>query len=145
MDLVIYLKGQPVPNDKSVKNLGLVLNNVFSWENQVNSIFRRVDFALRRHWSIASYAPVRTQRKLAQSLIIPLFLYCYVVCSKTSAGYLDKLQGAFNASARYVYAVLRRDHISDYGNSLLGMLLGKFSNFRYIAKCTRSSLIPQNT
>jgi hypothetical protein len=36
------------------------------------------------------------------------FLYCYVVYSKTSAGYRDKLQVAFNSSAKYVYGVSRR-------------------------------------
>jgi hypothetical protein len=31
----IYLAGQRVPYSKKVKNLELVLNNVFFWENQV--------------------------------------------------------------------------------------------------------------
>jgi hypothetical protein len=34
----IYLAGQPIPNSKNVKNLVLVLNNAFSWKNQVKSI-----------------------------------------------------------------------------------------------------------
>jgi hypothetical protein len=32
----IYLAGQQVPYSKSVKDLGLILHNAFSWENQVN-------------------------------------------------------------------------------------------------------------
>jgi hypothetical protein len=40
----IYLAGQQVPKSKNVKNLGLVFNNAFSWENQVNLICRRVYF-----------------------------------------------------------------------------------------------------
>jgi hypothetical protein len=69
----IYLAGQQVPYSKSVKDLGLVLNNAFSWENQVNLICRRVYFALRRLWSTASFTPVGTRRKLALSLVVPLF------------------------------------------------------------------------
>jgi hypothetical protein len=106
---------------KALRTLGLVLNNAFSWENQVNLICRRVNFALRRLWSTASYTPVRTRRKLALSL---------VVYSTTSAGLRHKLQMAFNSCARYVYGVSRRDHISDYANSLLGIPLGKFFSFR---------------
>jgi hypothetical protein len=60
----IYLAGQQISYTKSVKNLGLVLNNAFSSENQVNIICRRVYFALRRLWSTASYTPVRTRRTL---------------------------------------------------------------------------------
>jgi hypothetical protein len=39
---------------------------------------------------------------------------------------------AFNSCARYVYGhgVSRRDHISGYTSSLLGMPLGKFFSFR---------------
>jgi hypothetical protein len=44
----IYLAGQQAPYSKSVKKLGLVLNNVFSRENQVNSICILEYFALRR-------------------------------------------------------------------------------------------------
>jgi hypothetical protein len=75
----IYLAGQQVPYSKSVKDLGLVLNNAFSWENQVNLICRRVYFALRRLWSTTAFTPVGTRRKLALSLVAPLFFYCDVV------------------------------------------------------------------
>jgi hypothetical protein len=95
----------------------------------VNLICRRVYFALRRLWSTASFTPVGTRRKLALSLVVPLFFYCDVVCSKTSAGRRHKLKVAFNSCARYVYGVSRRDHISDYANSLLGMPLGMFFSF----------------
>jgi hypothetical protein len=81
----IYLAGQQVPYSKGVKNLGLVLNNAFSWENQVNLIYRRVYFALRRFWSTASYTPVGTRQKFALSLEVPLYLYCDVVYSESSA------------------------------------------------------------
>jgi hypothetical protein len=56
----IYLAGQQVLYSKSGKNLGLVLNNAFSWENQVNLICGRVYFALRRLWSTASHTFVGT-------------------------------------------------------------------------------------
>jgi hypothetical protein len=75
----IYLAGQQDPYSKSVKNLGLVLNNAFSSEFQVNLICRRVYFVLRRLWSTASFTPVGTRRKLAVSLVVPLFLYYDVV------------------------------------------------------------------
>jgi hypothetical protein len=73
---------------------------------------------------------VGTRQKLALSLVVLLFLYCDVVYSKTSAGLRHKLKVAFNSCARYVYGVSRRDHISDYANSSLGMPLGKFFSFK---------------
>jgi hypothetical protein len=99
----------------------------------VNLTCRRVYFALSRLWSTASYTPMGTWRKLALSFIVPPFLYCDVVYSKTSAGLRHKLQVAFNSCARYVYGVSRRDHIYDYAYSLLTPYLpseGKFFSFR---------------
>jgi hypothetical protein len=95
----IYLASRQVPYSKSVKNLGLMPNNAFSWENHVALICRRVYLALRRLWSTVSYIPVGTRRKLALSLVVPLFLYCDVSYFKTSAGLRYKLQVPFNSCA----------------------------------------------
>jgi hypothetical protein len=40
--------GRTVPHSASVQNLGLTMDNGFSWRDQVNCIRRNVSFVLRR-------------------------------------------------------------------------------------------------
>jgi hypothetical protein len=44
----MLVAGHTVPYSASVKNLGLTMDNRFSWRNQVNCVRRNVGFVLRR-------------------------------------------------------------------------------------------------
>jgi hypothetical protein len=57
--------------------------------------------------------PILTHKRLVQSLIVPLFLYCDVVYSQ-SVGLNSMLNVAFNFCARYIYGIRRSGNISAY-------------------------------
>jgi hypothetical protein len=57
------------------------------------------------------FTPIETSKKLVTSLIVPQFLYCDAVFSKTTLGLREKLEVAFNSCARYIYGVSRNQHI----------------------------------
>jgi uncharacterized membrane protein len=79
-----------------VRNLGMLVDNRVSFQDQANDILRRV----KRLWHYADIKSVLTRKRLVQSLIVPYFLYCDVIYSHTSAGVNRQLNVAFNSCAR---------------------------------------------
>jgi hypothetical protein len=67
-----YFAGRQVPHCKSDKNLRLVLDNAFSRENQVNSIYKRVCLTLyvqviwKRYWAAKLTGNLRQLYRLFQ-------------------------------------------------------------------------------
>jgi hypothetical protein len=69
-----------VSYSSSVKNLGLTMDNRFSWRDQVDCVRRNVGFVWGRLWHFADV----TGKKLVQTLVIPNFLYCDVIYLRAS-------------------------------------------------------------
>jgi hypothetical protein len=69
-----------IPFCTRVKSLGLTINSRFAWDDQINIVYRRVYFTLKRLWTTASLTPVGTRLQLTRSLVVPLFLYYDVIC-----------------------------------------------------------------
>jgi hypothetical protein len=78
------------------------------------------------------FTPIKTRKKLVTSLIVPQFLYCDVVFSKTTLGLQEKLKVAFNIMCKiHLRCVLSRNqHISQYMNRILGVSLDTYYSYR---------------
>jgi hypothetical protein len=112
----INLGGSQIAGFVKVKSLGLIINQNLTWSDQINKICRNVFFKLKRLWPMAHFTPIETRKKLVISFIVPQFLYCDVVFSKTTLGLQEELKVAFNSCARYIYGVSRYQHISQFTN-----------------------------
>jgi hypothetical protein len=126
----IHLGDDEIACFPKLRNLGLIMNQELTWNDHITKLCRSVLFTLRRLWTTASFTPTETRKKLVSSLIIPQFLYCDVIFSKTTAGLREKLKVAFNSCARYVFGMSRRQHISEHANKLLGVPLDVFYSYR---------------
>jgi hypothetical protein len=124
---------------RKVKNLGLVMNSEFTWDDQVSKVCWNVLFTLKRLWTMAHFTPLKTRHKLVTALIVPLFLYCDVIFSKSTARLRERLKIAFNSCARYIYGISRFEHISDYSNQILGVPLDLYYCYRIC--CTINTII----
>jgi hypothetical protein len=67
----LRLDGCDIPYSSSLKNLGLVIDNRFSWQTQASSVCGKVGFVMSR-------TSLATRMKLVQSLMVPL-AYCCIV------------------------------------------------------------------
>jgi Reverse transcriptase (RNA-dependent DNA polymerase) len=126
----INLGGNPIACFEKVKSLGLIVNQNLTWSDQISKICRNVFYTLKRLWPMAHFTPIETRKKLVTSLIIPQFLYCDVIFSKTASGQRDKLKVAINSCARYIYSVPRYQHISQFTNRILGVPLDTYYSYR---------------
>jgi hypothetical protein len=115
---------------KKLKNLGLLINQDLTWDDQVNKICRNVSYTLIRLWPMADFTPIETRRKLVTSLIGPQFLYCDIIFYKTSMKLRERLKLAFNSCARYIYSISRFRHISSFANRILGVPPDTYYNFQ---------------
>jgi hypothetical protein len=75
----LSLEGEVIPYSRNVKNQSIIMDERFPWCDQAKVVRRNVGFVLSRLWHFAGVTPILTQRRLVQSLIVPLFLYCDVV------------------------------------------------------------------
>jgi hypothetical protein len=126
----ISLDGNTIAFHQKVKNLGLIMNSKLTWDDQISKICRNVFFTLKRLWPMSQFTPIQTRQKLVTSLIVPQFLYCDVIFSKSSARLRERLKLAFNSCARYIYGISRYEHISSYTNRILGVPLDVYYSMR---------------
>jgi hypothetical protein len=59
----VLVDERTVPYNASVTNLGLSMDNRFSWHDKVNCDRRNVGFVLSRLWQFADVTPVMTRKK----------------------------------------------------------------------------------
>ena len=102
----ILLNGTVIPDSKTVKDLGLVLD---TWSEHADDIFRKVTSGLHKLWPVASVTPKSTRLMLAKSLLMPYFSYCSSIFSYgLSNASIELLKKAIKSAIRYVYGLLRR-------------------------------------
>jgi hypothetical protein len=78
----------------------------------------------------AGVTPILTRKRLVQSLIVPLFLYCDVVYSHLSVEVNSMLNVAFNSCARYMYGIPRGGSISVFSWRILRVPLNMYFDLR---------------
>jgi hypothetical protein len=115
------------------------MNSEFTWDDQVSKDCRKVIFTLKRLWTMSQFTPLKTRHKLVTTLIIPQFLYCDVIFSKSTARLRERLKIAFNSCARYIYGISRFEHISRYSNQILGVPLDLYYSHRIC--CAMNTII----
>jgi hypothetical protein len=106
------------------------MNSKLTWDDQISKICRNVFFTLKQLWPMSQFTPIQTCQKVVTSLIVPHFLYCDVIFSKSSVRLRERLKLAFNSCARYIYGISRYEHISTYTKRILGVPLDVYYSMR---------------
>jgi hypothetical protein len=126
-----YTWAEIASHHRKVKNLGLMMNDELTWEDQVSKVCRKVLFTLKRLWIMSNFTPMEMRHKSVTSLILSQFLYCDVIFSKSTARVRERLKVAFNSCARYIYGISRYEHITQYDNRILGIPLNVLHHEQY--------------
>lgn len=110
----VLVDRQPVTVVDSFKYLGVQLDSVLSWGEQVSATCAKVFSALHKLRRNAPLFNEDLRRKLAVALLLPLFDYGTLAMTDISCGLQMKLQRAFNAVVRFVVRVSRFERISPH-------------------------------
>jgi hypothetical protein len=132
----LYQGGNCIEFYRKVKNLGLLMNDELTWDDQV---CRNVLFTLKWLRIMWHFSPLKTRQKLVTSLTVPQFFYCDVIFSKSSTRLRERLKVTFNSCARYIFRIPRHEHITLYTNHILGIPLDQYYSFRNC--CTMNNII----
>ena len=115
----LVLDNRPIEHKPSTKLLGVHIDEMLNWDNQIKHISSKVSNGLRRLYLARKLTDNQeTVKTIYYSLVQPYFDYCDVVwgdCSKTRADKLQKLQN------RVALIITRADYStrsSDVLNSL---------------------------
>jgi hypothetical protein len=126
----IKLNGSSIEYSSKVTNLGLTMDDRFSWLPQATEVRNKVNFALSRLWHFADVTPLETRLQLVKSLVLSHFLYCDVIFSQTFCEVTDQLNKAFNSCARYIFQPPPRQSMSDLSRQILTIDLEKYYDLR---------------
>jgi hypothetical protein len=106
-----------------VKKLGFVLNKNLTPVHHYKAVCKRIYSVLRSVKLHARYTPFRVKKKLGVSLIMPHINYGNVVFATVDYALQRRLNVAFNSCLRYVHDIRRREHVSHFVPTIIGVSL----------------------
>ena len=115
---------------KKVNNLGFIINDKFSWSDQINKSCSSIFSGLRSLWHVASILPTDTKLKLVQALLGHHITAGDVITGKLNSENTRSLQRAFNAMTRFVFNLRKYDHISHLSDKIFGLDMVDLLQFR---------------
>lgn len=98
----------------TVKNLGLIMDNTLNWDSHINSIIKKVFYALSSIRQFKYTFPNHIKFNLVKSLIIPIFDYCDVVYNSLNVAQKHKLDKALNSCIRFAFNLTYYEHITPH-------------------------------
>jgi hypothetical protein len=111
---LVTFDGTHLSYAKTVKNLGVIFDQCFTWRPQVEAISRKVFAAYRSLNRFRNLLPISTKINLARSLMISILVYADVCYHDLSEDLLSKLERLQNIAIRFIFNLLKFDHVSDY-------------------------------
>ena len=102
----------------SVKNLGVIFDERFTFESHVNAVVKKCHFHLSNIKFIKPYVNKSNTMTLIHSLVLNRVDYCNSLLVGTRKQGLHKLQGVLHRAARIVTGCMFREHITSIMISL---------------------------
>lgn len=127
----LILGNDIIPVVDKVRNLGLIINSKFTWDDHVGKVASQIYNGLRQLYPFRKNMSTQLRLKLVKSLLVPSFLYCDTVYSPSiSSSCRRKISVVFNACLRYINNLHYRDHVSSYVNDIFGFDIFTYYQFR---------------
>ena len=137
-DVSLSIGNDIIRPSKSVRNLGVIFDDVMSMSPQVVSLSKNVTFHLRNISRIRRFLDNDTCNHIVRSLVLSRLDYGNVLLTGINSKYIMKLQRLQNWSAKLIYRASRRDHASPYLHKLHWLPVKQrilYKVFLYVYKC----------
>jgi hypothetical protein len=100
--------------EKKVKDLGLYIDNILSWNGHVTQIYQSVMSSLKKMYKFRKFTPEKTRILFVKTLLCPIIDYCDFIQSNMSYGIKKKLDVLMNGLIRYVYDLDTFEHTTSF-------------------------------
>ena len=114
----ISINGQKLDPSKSVKFLGVIIDNKLTWQEHINNISSKIARGIGVIGRLRHLLPKRILRTIYLTLVYPHLMYCSTVWSCTKTSYLHNLVLLQKRVVRYISLSGPRDHTSELYKSL---------------------------
>ena len=108
----VSINNQGIVLSRSVRDLGFVIDNNLTCNEQIQTVIKNSTFSLRNIAFIKKYLDVDSMKKLVHNYIITRLDYCNSLYHELPAYQLKKLQLVFNRAARLIVGTAPRERIT---------------------------------
>jgi len=110
----ISINGNSLEYEKSLLNLGLRMNEIFTWKDQVEYIHKKVYQCIYRFKRLCFKPSIEIKKLLVSRLVFPVFDYANLAYCDLNDQLVSKLQRAQNACIRYIFNLKLDEHVTSY-------------------------------
>ena len=108
----VSINNQGIVLPRSVRDLGFVIDNNLTCNEQIQTVIKNANFSLRNIAFIKKYLDDDSVKKLVHNYIITRLDYCNSLYYELLAYQLKKLQLVFNRAARLIVETAPRERIT---------------------------------
>ena len=105
-------KGTIINFTKTVKDLGVIIDNKLTWGNYVADISRKIYASLHTMMRLKNFLPVQTKIQLVNTLLLPIIDYGDACCLDMNKDLVNKLERILNTCIRFIYNLRKYDRVS---------------------------------
>lgn len=110
----IIVNDIPLAYQRTVKSLGLIINNKLEWSEAVTNTCNKVFAAMHALKKMKRFLPFHIKLLLVKTLVFPHFNYCSTVINDLTMNLNLRLQKTQNYCIRYLFELQRDEHITPY-------------------------------
>ena len=132
-NLTVHFGNDEIVPKRSVKILGVVIDQHMSWDCHVSLAVQRCYCVLVSLARIRHKLPKCVSRLLVESIVFPRIRYCITVWGSCTATQRQRVQKAINFGVRIVTGLSRRDHVTPSLRELDWSTINEFITERGIA------------
>ena len=111
------------------KNLGIIMDENFTWQKQINEITRKANFKLRQLYRFKRFMSQKSKLRVVETYVLSQLNYCDSIYQGANQEVKGKLQKLQNSCIRFICSLKKRDHITPHIESL------KLLNIESRTKC----------
>ena len=121
---------QEIQRSRSVKCLGVVLDDCLTWREQIESVRRKcfAGLAKIRRWS--QVLPMKAKKELYNALVLPYLDYCSIVWQECSKEQVQRLERVQNYGMRIILSKPPRTNSEEMRRELKWRTLDSRRNMR---------------
>ena len=108
----IVLNNKIIERKTHVKNLGVIFDEAFTWQNHVNKSISTAYFKLRQVYRHKNFLSQESKITICESYVLCHFNYCDSVYFNMAEFLKCKIQKVQNTCFRFIFGLKKYDHVS---------------------------------
>ena len=110
--------GNIIKRESEVKNLGLVMDEQFTWEKNTSNMIKKSYSKLSGFYNLRRTLSIKTKTKLVETYVLSQLNYCDMVTQGMAVSQKQRIQRTQNSCIRYIFGLSKYDHITPYFHKL---------------------------